>query len=168
MSAMIKREDAYQLIRELINQLEDETLTEISVPRYMLENPADPLAFRSNCFSVDCASDKNNERYNKWLNQRYERGFDDTELWNLDATIARFVKPRLEVFKTIKHGCPGAYETEEAWNADIDKMIYAMDFVINGEDPCDVIDGKLTETENYKKYKEGIELFAKNFMGLWY
>jgi len=31
----------------------------------------------------------------KWSKQREKRGFDDTELWNLDVTISKFLVPRL-------------------------------------------------------------------------
>ena len=38
-------------------------------------------------------------KWDKFTKQRLERGFDDSETWNLDLTIAKFVLPRLESFK---------------------------------------------------------------------
>ena len=35
----------------------------------------------------------------KHLRQRWTRGFDDTELWSLDETIAEFALPRLKAFR---------------------------------------------------------------------
>lgn len=48
----------------------------------------------------------------KWEKQRYKRGFDDTELWGLDYTIASFILPRLIAFREMgKNGMPTYYET---------------------------------------------------------
>lgn len=34
-----------------------------------------------------------------WKKQYNERGFDNTQLWNLDYTIIQFITPRLKEFK---------------------------------------------------------------------
>lgn len=50
------------------------------------------------CFKHD-KSKKALIAQNKWKLERKLRGFDTTELWNLDATIAEFILPRLIAFK---------------------------------------------------------------------
>ena len=70
--------------------------------------------------------------------QRWTRGFDDTELWCLDLTIARFVLPRLKAFRdVVKVGVPAEFidgDSEEdierggrAFALVLDKMIYAFE-----------------------------------------
>ena len=44
------------------------------------------------CFSL---TDKDDKREEKFIKQRLQRGFDDTETWSLRDTIADFVVPRL-------------------------------------------------------------------------
>jgi len=84
----------------------------------------------------------------KYKNQRITRGFDYTELWNLDGTIAKFILPRLIAFKDAIHHEPSMYK-------ELDKMILAFeelskeDYVING-----VI-------------SKGLKSFIKHFDNLW-
>jgi hypothetical protein len=39
---------------------------------------------------------EDDKRLETFREQRAERGFDDTETWSLDVTIARFIAPRLD------------------------------------------------------------------------
>ena len=48
------------------------------------------------CFSHATGLPKNDDRLETYKEQRLERGFDDSELWNLDITIINFILPRLE------------------------------------------------------------------------
>ena len=52
---------------------------------------------KSYCGYADIV-DEADRRHVLWREQRDSRGFDDTELWNLDLTIFRFVYPRLKTF----------------------------------------------------------------------
>ena len=51
-----------------------------------------------NKFSLSLATTLKNddERLQRYRDQRDARGFDDTETWSLDNTIARFIGPRLK------------------------------------------------------------------------
>lgn len=73
------------------------------------------------------------EKLSKYKKQRIERGFDDTELWNLDCAIAKYVLPRLIEFKKVTNGYPQDFESFEEWIDAIDKMIYSFDHIINRE-----------------------------------
>ena len=71
----------------------------------------------------------------KYQKQRIRRGFDDTECWNLDRTIAAFILPRIKVFRDSTIAYPGVepFDTFEKWQEGIDKMIYAFDHIVNEE-----------------------------------
>jgi hypothetical protein len=55
------------------------------------------------------------ERLDHFKKQREENGFDDTETWHLDKTLALFLIPRLERFIQVNNGFPNG-ETEESFN----------------------------------------------------
>ena len=69
----------------------------------------------------------------EYKQQRIERGFDDTECWNLDLTFSGFILPRLIQFKKDVNGYPEELGTFENWGAVIDKMIFAFDHIYNRE-----------------------------------
>lgn len=91
--------------------------------------------------------------------QRRTRGWDDSECWSLDHTIAEFVLPRLKRLKEITHGYP-ANLTEKKWNAKLDEMITAFEYVVNDYEP-------FNDAEAYKKFQKGMQTFAAYFGGLW-
>lgn len=69
--------------------------------------------------------DKDDPRQEVWEKQREKDGFDETELWNLDITIARFILPRLKSFKEYTH-----LEIDFP----IDEIIHGMEETIKGYD----------------------------------
>ena len=115
--------------------------------------------------------------------QRMTRGWDDSELWSLDYTMAHWLLPRLREFKKQCHGMPirlpvevdpedgiPSALTEEEWNKILDKMIIAFEFIADdgnrimagaSEDACK------REIERDKKIEEGIALFGLYFRALW-
>ncbi len=90
-------------------------------------------------------------RQSVWKKQREERGFDSTELWNLDITIAKFTLPRLKVYRDdiARHG-------DSEWLTILDKMIFGLEEVTT----CPV--GLSPEAA------EGLSLFGQYFHRLWY
>jgi len=100
----------------------------------------------------------------KYCYQRWTRGFDDRELWNLDDTIAQFVLPRLRAFRDYTSSHPGEM-TFEQYKEKIDEMIFAMEFTILEGDGL-MIGAKDFDTK-YKRYRHGMRLFAKYFRDLW-
>lgn len=99
---------------------------------------------------------KEKQNRKKYAKQRSKRGFDDTELWSLDETIANFVYPRLKRFKKHLNGHPGNL-TIEQWEEILNKMTKSFELVLNDE---------ITE-ETYDEYTEGMNLFAEYFINLW-
>ena len=114
------------------------------------------------------------------------------ETWNLDINLAKYIIPRLKKFKELNNGYPGISEmdTPEKWDEALDKMIQAFEYVIDLDeywlddpryDYTDIMFGK--NKEFYEKIKEnkitedirrlaaineGLQLFAKYYMSLWW
>lgn len=98
-------------------------------------------------------SEEKKDLYHKQL---LERGFDDTELWNLDYTIAQFVLPRLKRFREVNKGYPALLKTEDSWDEKLDEMIAYFQAYVDNND------------EALEEHKEGITLFAEWFNHLWW
>jgi hypothetical protein len=112
--------------------------------------------------------DKKDKRYSKHLKQLKTYGFSDGETWSLDSVICRFILPRLIRFREIAGGYPGGEMTRQKWDETLDKMIFSFDWSVN----CDKeIYSKISQhalEQNWKKYEEGMALFAKWFRQLWW
>lgn len=130
----------------------------------------DPYGVPNTNFSLIDDQDARWEEYSK---QRKDRGFDDSEIWNLDITIAKFILPRLERYQEIKVAHPGNM-TEEQWNKNVALMISAFKTylydtdLINDEDIikkfCNqrIIDMDVDKAlKIHKEYMKGMELFNK-------
>lgn len=97
----------------------------------------------------------------KWFWQRITRGFDDRATWNLEITIAKFILPRLKLFKEKDNGYPGSL-TEKEWDDVLDDMIYAMEFHAGRftfEEP---------DEKNYARVTKGTADLGKYFGDLWW
>ena len=91
---------------------------------------------------------KEDDRQEFWKQQRAERGFDNTELWNLDITFAKFLVPRLKAAKE-------SYALEEEV---MDKIIFAFEYASSDQ----LFHGKMPD-----EVTEGLQLFADNYFRLW-
>jgi len=97
-------------------------------------NGVDPLGIPNVNFShLDGYTQNDIEKLAKYRQQRVERGFDSTELWDLYCTFALFILPRLVEFRKVTNSYPHDFETLEGWTKIIDKMIYAFDHIANEE-----------------------------------
>ena len=113
--------------------------------------------------------DKKDKRYKKYAKQLKEDGFCNCETWGLSSVIAEFVLPRLKRYKEVTNGYPSNL-TEEKWNEILDKMIFAFEWhMIEQDNPEEY--SKLSPekiTLNWKRYEEGMKLFAEYFLDLWW
>ena len=133
----------------------------------------------------------NNRQRKKWL-KKHRLYVNPKETWSLDVTLAKYIIPRLKKFKELENGYPGRGEmdTPEKWDEALDKMIQAFEYVIDLDeywiddpryDYTDIMFGK--NKEFYEKIKEnkrsedirrlaaineGLQLFAKYYMSLWW
>ncbi len=122
-----------------------------------------------------------NKRYNP---QAIAKSLNVEELYDLDVTIARFILPRLMVFKEHCERTPRLNMPREEWNEILDKMIYAFDRIAmqteedtpeykayikaiwNNE--MDLVDLKRAAKASLKPIAEGLSLYHKYFRSLWW
>jgi hypothetical protein len=97
-------------------------------------------------------------RQERWAAERAERGFDETELWNLDNTIAKFVLPRLVAFGEGMGGHPATL-TVEGWAEMLNSMIKAFELLADDEAMPGLEQNKIMET--------GLANFCKYYRHLW-
>ena len=118
----------------------------------------DPYGIPNVCFSL---VDPDDDRWEAYTQQRLERGFDISETWNLDGTIARFVYPRLKAFiedvKEMK--ChPANMESIDEWVKILEDMLKGFELMVSDEiktkDEDEIID-------------KSLDLFRKYFFALW-
>jgi hypothetical protein len=110
--------------------------------------------------------DIKDQRYKNYVSQLRKNGFCDCETWALDSVISEFILPRLKRFKEVNNGFPVDLN-EEKWNDILDRIIFSFEWNLIYNKQCE----KLTSKENkiaWKKYNEGMKLFAKYFRDLWW
>lgn len=94
------------------------------------------------------------------LYQRLTRGWADSDTWALDLVIAKFALPRLKRFRELNNGHP-CNMTEEAWNARLDDMIYALTYAANEDLQYD-------RSIDLVRVERGLRQFGKYFLHLWW
>lgn len=87
----------------------------------------DVLGTKNVCFSLANSLDKDDERIEIFRKQREERGFDDSELWNLGDNIMSFILPRLKEFSKNVHSYPPEFKSLSKWKEELKKMIDALE-----------------------------------------
>lgn len=114
-------------------------------------------------FSLDYGEDRE-EEYSK---QRIEMGFDDSETWSLDHTIASFLLPRMKRFRELTNGYPSCFGSMDEWYEVIDKIISSLEKMVNFDG--NTMEMMLDEIKVYEaEIQEGIDLLAKYFFSLWW
>lgn len=179
----LSKQEAAQIACDAINYMVDDEFPEemqntLSYPVEVDNDGNDVLGKKNVNFSNDCVANVEDERCEGWKKQRLERGFDDTELWNLDATILQFIIPRLKEYREMVNGYPGLFNSADEWHNALDEMIWAMEWYVS-EDIRDEFkkdkygnffkdeNGHLVPTEEHQRAKNGWKLFCENFFSLW-
>ena len=104
--------------------------------------------------------DKEPARQAECVKQYLERGFDYTELMNLDKTIAKFILPRLVEFsKFNNHWCLDDKD-DETRKRHYALMIGAFDLLSDDEN-------FYYNNDDLATINFGLELFGKYFLHLW-
>ena len=88
-----------------------------------------------------------------------ELGFAPFETWDLYCSLALEIYPRLCYFREIAGGYPPEADSEEEWGEILDKMIRAFKLIL--------IDDR-RDDEKFKEVEEGLRLFAKWYLALWW
>lgn len=125
-------------------------------------------------FYTGYASEYSEEKQKEYAKQREERGFDDTELWNLDYTLAAFILPRLKAFReeiedniSVPNSFTMSAHTEKdfeearsKWHDTLDSMIKAFQNIIDDDE----INWKRATQE---ETRQGLASFGAHFLFLW-
>jgi hypothetical protein len=119
------------------------------------EKEFDPIGIENINFSLARKLKDDDERLETFKRQRIERGFDDTELWNLDTTLLKFLLPRLKEFKKQTKSYPSNVESFEEWQNILQKMIDAIEYNIYGN-------------YNIEEYNEKFKLLQEYIFDLWW
>ncbi|MFQ7494807.1 hypothetical protein [Faecalibacillus intestinalis] len=108
----------------------------------------------------------------KWL-KKQGLYVNPKETWSLDCNIAKYILPRLKLFKKLNNGYPGreGMETEEKWDEALDKMIWSFEQIANDYEIYMSINFKDSDWRDKckdlnDKIQEGLMLFAKWFQYL--
>jgi hypothetical protein len=91
--------------------------------------------------------------------QRLTRGWDDSDIWSLDVTTAKWIAPRLRRLRRRTLGHP-ANMTEAEWDAKLSKMTRAFEYMASDE--------QLLSVDDPEYVAEGLSLFAKHYRSLWW
>ena len=98
--------------------------------------------------------------------QRFEQGFDDTETWHMDRTIALFIIPRLKKFIELNNGIPTG-ETVESYDEKLKFIISAFENYYATNKYYDSVDDaerkQLTDD-----VKQAVEYLSKLWFELWW
>ena len=97
---------------------------------------------------------KTDDRQKKWREQRKNRGFDDTEIWNLDGSFACLMLPRVKLYV---ERCP--FIKDSKWRKDMGAIIFALELMASGD--C------IFDTEQDAAIDNGLKKFAKHIRGMW-
>jgi hypothetical protein len=98
------------------------------------------------------------ERAKRFVKQRAERGWDDSETWSLFTTFCCWIVPRLKRYKELSGGYPPSM-SEDEWCALLDKMIEGFEICARDDDPMSY--------ENVK-VREALQVFHDYFFQLWW
>ncbi len=122
-----------------------------------------PEALNNICFSVAEECYKNGtielERHKK---QRFENGFDDTETWHLDRSMALFIIPRLKRFMEVNNGIANG-ETEESYYEKLRFIIGAFENYYVSDKYFNSVD-----IEERKKLTDDVRLAVEYLSKLWF
>lgn len=121
------------------------------------DKKVDPFGIKNVNFTI---IDENDDRWEEFKRERLERGFDESELWNLDATIAKFIYPRLKAFADDIIGVPAGL-TEQDWKEILMKMVKAFELLTDDEI------GGWFDKDQERLIEDGLNEFIKYFNHLW-
>lgn len=98
----------------------------------------------------------------KYKEQRKLRGFDDSELWDLDITIAKFVLPRLKRFIECTTAYPAQeYSSLEEYKKDLNEIVWYLESIVIGDD-------ETTDAPNQTRIEHAKDLIRNLLFTLWW
>ncbi len=98
----------------------------------------------------------------KYRQQRFLNGFDDTETWHMDRTMALFIIPRLKRFMEVNNGIANG-ETEESYDEKMRFIIQAFENYYATNKYFNSVD-----IEDRKKLTDDVRLAVDYLSKLWF
>lgn len=98
--------------------------------------------------------------------QRLERGFDDSDTWSLDYTLACWLLPRLKRFREVTPAVPSSLPNMEAWQEILEKIEFSLQCTIDDLKPLG--QQKLVPLDQHPRWAEGYKLLGEWMMALWW
>lgn len=98
----------------------------------------------------------------RWFKQRRKQGFDERVTWNLDGALAKWMAPKIKLFKQLNVGYPHEL-TWEQWNAILDELIWAFEW----RSSKNYWDEDLDELKS-TRYRTAMEMFGKFIWHMWW
>ncbi len=102
---------------------------------------------------------KDDKREKNFIQQRLERGFDDSETWSLRDTIALFIIPRLERYNEIANDF---LKRDKQLTDKIDDLLLAFKLISRDDGIC------IFTKEEQIQVNKGLMAFPDVFMSLWW
>ena len=100
----------------------------------------------------------------KYRKQRDSQGFDDTETWHLDRTLALFLIPRLERFIQVNNGFP-TNETEQSYDEKLNFILNSFkEYYYNENEEVSLE----IEKERLSNAKKAAVLLGELWFDLWW
>lgn len=96
--------------------------------------------------------------------QRWTRGWDDSETWSMDSSLAKIILPTLQVYQDMNTMFPWSL-TMETWNKIIAEMVWGFQWFADGKQHTYDYN---KEADQANRAHDAIELFAKYYKYLWY
>ena len=93
--------------------------------------------------------------------QRLTRGFDDSETWSLDQTLATYIVPRMKRFRDVTISFPADHDSLEHWVETLDQIIEGFELIADDPTTFD------RTPEQNAKIEQSLDLFRQYFFHLW-
>ena len=126
-----------------------------------------PEGLNNICFSVaDEIYEKDPTKKEQYRQQRFEKGFDDTETWHMDRTMALFIIPWLKRFIEVNNGIPIG-ETVESYDEKLKFIISAFENYYATNKYYESVDDS-ERKQLTDDVKQAVEYLSKLWFELWW
>lgn len=99
----------------------------------------------------------------RFLFQKYTRGWDDSDLWNLDRVVILHTLPRLKRYRELCFGHPCCFDSQEEWWEVLDHIIWSFEQHLKDDYLSHLLD-----KEDRDKVEKGFKLFGEYLPGMWF
>lgn len=109
----------------------------------------------------------NSKNIEKYVKQYKQRGFDDSEIWNLDMSLSLFLLPRLKRLREVIQGYPPICKSFEEWISILDEIIWMFETYSSDEYQNYEPKNKQYFEEVNQRIEKASELLGKYWTYFW-